>query len=176
MKNYSLMKGTKYLLALIFCFTCSLSMQAQRVAVSSNIIDLAMLTPNVELELNINYKHSFALGVEVNPWRVNDNLSFEHLSVRGEYRFWLDQVMYAHYVGIVAQLSSNNYKFAGSDFMGDMCALGVGYGYSFLVSRKINIVPNISCGCGYNLSPGDGGAKFKPMLLNFGVTFQYLIK
>ncbi len=171
------MRGVKFSIALAILACCSIvPIQAQRIAVATNLAELLTLTPNVELEMILNHKRSFALSIDANPIQLSDNLSFEHLSVSGEYRFWIDQVMYAHYVSAVVQVASNNYSIGSFESVGDMCSLGVGYGYSFLISRKINIVPNISFGCGYCLDPVDSGSRFKPALLNFGVSFQYLIK
>ncbi len=170
------MRVAKFSTVLVILVCSIVPIQAQRIAVSTNVAELLTLTPNIEVELPLNHKRSFALTIDANPIQLSDNLSFEHLSVSGEYRFWIDQVMYAHYVSAVVQVASNNYTLGGVESVGDICALGVGYGYSFLISRKINIVPNISFGCGYSLDPVDSGSRFKPALLNLGVSFQYLIK
>ena len=69
-------------------------------------------------------------------------------------------------------------------------ALGVGYGYSFIIGKKLNLVPSIGVGLAFGQSyegqdqmiePGKGVEAVatrgvKPVVTRLGLTLQYVLK
>ena len=67
---------------------------------------------------------------------------------------------------------------------------GIGYGYSFIMGERLNLIPEIGVGIGYGNSydgydqmvgAGQGvqaivTRNFKPILTRLGITIQYVLK
>ncbi|MGL5561469.1 MAG: DUF3575 domain-containing protein [Tannerellaceae bacterium] len=150
---------------------------AQRVAVSSNLVGLGLLSANLEGEIGLNHQSTLAVNTSCAPWKITDKLSLRHLSIVPEYRYWFKQSMYAHYVGVNALYCAYNINISHKRYVGNTVGLGLGYGYSFVVGERWNVVPGIGVGVGWNnrRSNSESIPKISPILTRLGISIQYLI-
>jgi hypothetical protein len=97
--------------------------------------------------------------------------------------------LYAHYIGVDAVASSSDIGLGRNQFRDEYIGIGVGYGYSFIIGKKLNIVPGIGVGLAYgnsyegydHMNSGQGVQAvatpgFKPILTRLSVTIQYVLK
>ena len=112
------------------------------------------------------------------------------MALRASYKYWFNQSLYAHYVSVDGVLCSSDFQLKNIGSRDEYVSLGVGYGYSFIISKKINIVPNIGVGLAYGtnyqgtdhmVKPSEGVQAVEkvgiiPVLTRLGVTFQYILR
>lgn len=111
------------------------------------------------------------------PWRLSKNLSFRQISIRPTYKYWFKQAFYAHYIGIDLLYSAYDIHLKNKFYDGNIIALGIGYGYSFLLNERLNLIPGIGIGVGYNHSRNQTvKSGIKPVLTQAAITLQYVIR
>jgi hypothetical protein len=112
------------------------------------------------------------------------------MTFRAGYKYWFSQALYAHYVGVDAVASSSEVGLGQNKFKDEYVGLGIGYGYSFIIGKKLNIVPGIGVGLAYgnsyqgydHMNGTNQGVQavatpgFKPILTRLSVTIQYILK
>ena len=170
------MKRHKIILLIITALSLFISVNsyAQRLAVSTNAIGWATLSPNVSVDMAFSRHSSVAMEVSVAPWNVSDKFSVAHLTISPEYKYWFTMPFYGHYAGVNALYSSYNRVKDYQDKQGNIIAIGATYGYAFLINRKWNIVPNIGVGAGCNFTGGK--REFIVVPTKVGINFQMVIK
>lgn len=144
---------------------CSQS-AAQNVALKTNLLYDALLSPTVGVEAGVAPKWSIDLSATINNWAVNDH-RWKQWMVQPEVRYWFCQRFSGHFLGfhgIGGQYNfgnlKNNINFLGTDFstltdhrkQGWMAGLGVAYGYSWILSRHWNIEAELGIGWIYTNS------------------------
>lgn len=140
--------------------------KAQDVAVKTNLIYDALLSPNVAIEVGLAPKWTADLSGTLNAWTVNDR-RWKQWHVQPEVRYWFCQRFSGHFVGahaIGGQYNfgnlDNNIKFLGTDFsklsdqrfQGWMAGAGIAYGYSWILDRHWNLEAEIGIGWIYTMS------------------------
>lgn len=122
----------------------SLTAAAQHTAVKTNALYWATTTPNLAFEQKVGRKWTAELAVGYNPFTFSDNKKLKHIAIQPEARYWLCSPFEGHFFGLHAIYSHYN---AGGikmpfglfknlrdyRFQGDMGALGLGYGYSWML-------------------------------------------
>ena len=141
-------------------------MRAQDVAVKSNLLYDALLSPTLGVEVGLAPKWTLDVSGTINAWAVNDH-RWKQWMVQPEARYWFCQRFSGHFVGahlIGGQYNfgnlNNGIKFLGTDFsklsdqryQGWMAGAGVAYGYSWILSRHWNIEAEIGIGWIYTRS------------------------
>ncbi|MGL5786751.1 MAG: DUF3575 domain-containing protein [Bacteroidales bacterium] len=150
---------------------------AQRLGVTTNLLSWATLSPNIGMELCVSHKSSLAFGLTATPWKISDRLSLRQISITPEYRYWFKQVLYGHYIGINMLYSAYDFRFRRKKYDGNLIALGLGYGYSFLLSERLSIIPGIGFGLGYDHSRiSSVRSGFKPVITKATITLQYVLR
>lgn len=139
---------------------------AQKVAVKSNLLYDALLSPTVGVEVGVAPKWTVDLSGTINAWAVNDH-RWKQWMVQPEARYWFCQRFSGHFVGahlIGGQYNfgnlNNNIKFLGTDFsklsdkryQGWMAGAGIAYGYSWILDRHWNFEAEIGIGWIYTRS------------------------
>ena len=66
------------LLALAACFTATPKAQAQSVAVKTNLLYDATLTPNLGVEMGLGKRVTAQLFYGLNPWKFSEGKSIRH--------------------------------------------------------------------------------------------------
>lgn len=163
---------------------------AQRMAVTSNLLEDVLLAPNVGVDVVVADKQSFSLDITCAPYSLSKAVHNKQMAVRAGYKFWFAQALYAHYVSIDGVLCSSDIQVGRLGSRDEYAGIGVGYGYSFIVNSKLNIVPNVGIGVAYGfnyegtdhmIKPNEGvqaieTVGIRPILTRLGVTIQYVLR
>lgn len=133
------------------------------VAIKSNILYDALLSPNIGIEIGVAPKVTLDLSGNLNLWRVNGH-SWKHWQIQPEARYWFCQRFSGHFVGLethVGQFNMGNINFGlnflGTDFrklrdrryQGWQGGLGVTYGYAWILSKHWNFEAELGLGYSY---------------------------
>ena len=139
---------------------------AQQVALKTNLLYDALLSPTVGVEVGVAPKWTIDLSATINNWAVNDH-RWKQWMVQPEARYWFCQPFSGHFVGVHALGGQYNFgnlkndiKFLGTDFseltkyrkQGWMAGLGVAYGYSWILSPRWNLEAELGIGWIYTKS------------------------
>lgn len=146
------------LVAILLCMP-SLSISAQHLALKSNATYLATATPNLGLELKTTSKWTCELSVGYNPFSFSGNKKWKHVAAEIEPRYWLCSPFAGHFMG--ADLLYSHYNAGNVDlpfgifpelknhrFQGDLGAVGLVYGYSWMIHRRWSIEGAVGLGIG----------------------------
>lgn len=137
--------------------------RAQEVAVKTNLLSDATLSPNIGIEVGLRPHWTFDFSGEINAWKVNDR-SWRHWLVQPELRYWLCDRWQGHFFGIhliggqfnlnnidVPDFFGNHFKKAATyRYQGWGVGAGIAYGYSWILSKHWNIEAEIGIGWIYN--------------------------
>lgn len=148
---------------------------AQRLSIYSNALELITFSPNIGIQFTPTSHTSYSLDFSYSPWDINNTFSYTKFSVKPEFKYWFSQVSYSHYIGANILLSSYKIDLGKIHKTGDIIALGLTYGYSFIINERWNIIPNIGFGVGYNYDYKIQKGDIVPTLTKIGVTFEYII-
>lgn len=133
---------------------------AQNVALKTNILTDAFLSPNLGLEFGLAPKWTLDVVGELNLWTVNGH-KWKHWFVQPEARYWFCDRFAGHFLGvhvIGGQYNwgniKNNVTFLGSKFknltdhryQGWAGGAGIAYGYDWILSKHWNIEAEIGIG------------------------------
>ena len=136
---------------------------AQDVAMKTDLVNDALLSPNLGVEVGLAPKWSLDVRAELNAWSVNGH-KWKHWFVQPEARYWLCQRFAGHFFGVHAiggQYNfgglKNNVSWLGSDFsalsdsryQGWFVGAGVAYGYAWILGRHWNLEAEIGFGYAY---------------------------
>ncbi|MCM1163402.1 MAG: DUF3575 domain-containing protein [Muribaculaceae bacterium] len=153
----------KCLILTILCLMATFGVSAQKVAVKSNLLYDALLSPNAGVEVKLAPKWTFDLSGNINAWDINDH-RWKHWLVQPEGRYWFCDAFSGHFVGahlLGGQYNWGNlnipFKLFGTDFrklkdyrfQGWYGGAGVVYGYSWILNRHWNIEAVIGLGWTY---------------------------
>lgn len=181
--------GKKILLtgAALLCL-CSNASYAQRIALKTNMLYLATLTPNIELETRIAPKFTSSISIAGNFYKYKENYEPGFLLIEPEIRYWFERPMARHFLGIAGLYGDYNVKWGDMRHDGDAIGAGLTYGYDFVIGRRWNIELSLAAGMAhirdikYNVQetpvaptePNDKG--WKPAVLRAGITLSYILK
>lgn len=154
-------KNGRLILA-ICCFLLlltSLSANAQHTAVKTNLLYWATTTPNLSVETRLSPKWTLDVTAGYNPFTFSDNRKLRHVLIQPEARYWFCSVFAGHFAGV--NLLYSHYNVGGWHlplgifpdlkkyrFQGDLGAIGVSYGYSWMLSRRWSLEAEIGVGVG----------------------------
>jgi len=119
--------------------------RAQQLAVKTNVLGLAALSPNLGLEVVTGEHASVALSVMGNYHPYGSQMKL--LVLQPEFRYWFNgRPLTREYVGIAAFGASYDLALASRVYQGNALALGVSAGYVFTLGTRINL--ELSAGTG----------------------------
>lgn len=151
---------------LLLTFVISLNTMAQRVAVKTNLLYDATLTPNVGIELGMGRKHTLQGFYSLNLWKkpLGDHRQWKHWQAGLEYHWWPCSKFNGHFVGVHAMGGEFNFaalkhfKLPFYNWPSDLntmryegwnAGVGVTYGYQWILSRHWNLEASIGAGYQY---------------------------
>lgn len=179
----------RFIMVAVLMIVAKTSVHAQRLAVTTNLLEDVFVTPNVGVDIVLSDRQSVAFDASFAPYKLSQQFSNKRMTFRAGYKYWLNQAFYAHYVGVDAVASSSDVVVGQFNSRDEYVGLGVAYGYSFILGKKLSIVPSIGVGLAYGNSyqghdhmesgkpvyavatPG-----FKPILTRLSVTIHYILK
>lgn len=178
------MNKFRFLLVTIVIFVSVNSAYAQRAAVSTDLLKWATLSANISADVVLDTNISLNLEASYNPFNnIYNDMSAEHMMFSPELRVWLKRALYSHYIGFNVMSVIYDVEYNGKAYKGQAAAIGLGYGYSFILAKRWNLTPYIGFGYGYSqryTEPELGAdspveASFEPMITKLGVSFSYII-
>lgn len=159
---------------------------AQRIALKTNLLYWATLSPNFELEARLSPKFTGSIAITGNFAKVQDYQP-GFVAVEPELRYWFERPMARHFIGLSGMYTDYDIKWKDMSHTGDAVGAGLVYGYDFVIGRQWNIELSIGAGMArvrdikYNVntqqkpeSPNNIG--WKPALMRAGVTLSYILK
>lgn len=175
---------------MVFMIATKTSLNAQRIALTSNLIEDVVLTPNLGVDIVLADRQSLTFDTSFAPYKLSQHFHNKRAAFRIGYKYWFNQTFYAHYIGCDAIVSSSDVGIGQYGFRDEYVGIGLGYGYSFIISKRLNIVPSVGIGVAYGqsyegydqmLRPGVGveaqaTVGLKPILTRLAVTIQYVLK
>jgi hypothetical protein len=161
-------------------------------AIKSNLVFAAALTPNLALELPIKKHFSIELSSTYNIWDMKGNVKWKNLVVMSEFRYWPKKNMEGRFYGFNVNWAKYNIGgipmpyFAEADYYrydGWTMGAGVSVGYMWYLSRHWSFEANVGLGVNYTsydkyLQPVCGAywGSFKNILImptKIGLSFVY---
>lgn len=157
------MKAKSIITAIVLAVLGIARVQAQDVAVKTDLLKDVVLTPTIGVEFGLAPKWTFEVSGSLNAWPVNDHY-WKQWMVMPEARYWFCQRFAGHFVGVHVLGGQynfgnlhNNIKFLGTDFskltderhQGWMVGAGIAYGYDWILSRHWNLEAEIGFGWVY---------------------------
>lgn len=154
------MKRLRLLFLLLSAIATSLTVSAQKVALKTNLLYDALLTPDLGVEVKLAPQWTLDLTGRLNAWSVNDR-RWKQWSVQPEARYWFCEAFSGHFLGAHAIGGQYNFghlpfgfKFLGTDFsvlkdyrlQGWMAGAGIAYGYSWILDKHWNLEAEIGLG------------------------------
>lgn len=137
---------------------------AQRVAVKTNLLSDAVLSPNVGVEMALAPKLTLDVNSQFNGWTLSHDRRWKHWTVQPELRYWLCDRFGSHFLGV--HLHGGQYNLGGFDgrlnffgtdarklkdsrYQGWFVGAGVAYGYAWVLDRHWNLETEIGFGYSY---------------------------
>ena len=131
-----------------------------RWAVKTNLLGWGTASPNAAAEVRIAPKATLNVGLSYNPFSYRGNKKWKHVFVQPEVRYWLCAPFGGHYVG--GHIFYSHYNAGGvrvpfglwdgledNRYQGDLGAVGVSYGYHWILSPRWSIEAEIGIGLAY---------------------------
>lgn len=118
------------------------------IAVKTNLVWAATLTPNLAAEIGLGYRTSLEISGGNNRWNLDgteeDNKKLVHWTIKPEFRYWLCERFNGHFFGVHAFYSKFNV--GGYDipmlfdkefrYEGDAYGAGISYGYHWMWNKR----------------------------------------
>ncbi len=136
----------KKILVIIAVLISAVNVRAQMLAVSTNVLMDAMMTPNIGAEL-VTGEHS-TVGLHVfgnnKPW----GMDMKMIGVQPEYRYFFSgRPMHREFVGVGGIGSVYDMTWGGKVYDGIALGGGITFGYVFSIGKRINI----DCHAGFGM-------------------------
>lgn len=183
---YVMRNGRRLIAALSFLLVfCGVQVHAQRVAVKTNALGWLTASPNLEAEFVLGRHVSLGMGIAGNPISTNNfKTTFTHF--QPEVRYWLNRPMVSHFFGVTAFMNNFNMLVKDVHHKGDALAVGLTYGYAWVLNDHWNIEATAGVGLIHYRqtkydegAPKPGGANDSKNIIapvKLGVSFVYVIR
>lgn len=158
MKKMKIGIRTLLLLGLALCGQRGMG---QNIAVKTNILYDAALTPNLGLEIGLAPRWTLDVSANYNGWTLSHGRRWKHWLIQPEGRYWLCDRFAGHFLGAhllggqfnvgglkngISFLGTDFYKFSNRRYQGWMMGAGVAYGYAWILSRHLNLEAELGLG------------------------------
>lgn len=152
------------LLLILVIAGASQGLHAQKIALKSNLLADALLSPNLGLEVGLAPKWTLDLTGQLNGWTLANDKRWKHWAVQPEARHWLCDRFSGHFLGAHVHggqfnmggfnggmnlLGTDTRKLKDTRFQGWFAGVGVAYGYAWILGRHWNIEAEIGVGYSY---------------------------
>lgn len=138
----------------------ALNAYSQNVALKTNLLGWATLSPNAGVEWAFGQKSTLNVSGVFNPFRFGNYKHWKHWMVQPEYRYWFCEKFNGHFLGF--HLLGGEYNIAkvklpfgiypnlaDTRYQGWAAGAGVTYGYQWLLSKYWAIEATIGVGYVY---------------------------
>jgi len=188
---------------IVLMLVCGLSLNAQKVAVKTNLLyGAGTLTPNLGVEFGLGQRTTLDISGGYNPWNLEgtatDNKKWVHYLVQPEFRYWLCERFNGHFFGVHGLFGEYNVGGIEIPFFGDPLfdknsryegiayGGGLSYGYHWMWGKRWGMEFTLGIGAVYtsfdkydctmcSVQTGTGD-KFYFGPTKAGISLVYLIK
>lgn len=136
-------KGWILLLLLLGIFVSKTN--AQRIALKTNVLYDATLSPNIGIEFRTSRHFSMGIDILGNPVNIG-KYKLNFVGIEGEGRYWFSRAMTRHFVGVMGWAENHDFRFNTKRHYGDAFAAGITYGYVWPISKRFNMEATIGAG------------------------------
>lgn len=136
----------------------------QNVAIKTNLLSDAVLSPNLGIEVGLAPRWTLDVTGQLNAWKLSGDRRWKHWAVQPGTRYWLCDRFGAHFFGV--HVHGGQYNIGGIDIKADFLGTdfrklkdsryqgwfvggGVSYGYAFILGRHWNLETEIGAGYSY---------------------------
>lgn len=157
------MKRIILLLAIVIA-GASQTVRGQNVAIKTNMLADAFLSPNTGVEIGIAPRWTLDATGQFNAWTMSHDRRWKHWAVQPEARYWFCDRFSGHFIG--AHMHGGKYNIGGFDgrlhflgtdarklkdsrYQGWFIGAGVAYGYAWILDRHWNLEAEIGFGYSY---------------------------
>ena len=179
------LKDKRRVVFILLIFLMPLSVYSQKIAVKTNLLEWATISPNISAEFVVSPTMSLDLTASFNEWTPFKNAKFDHLRIQPEIRYWFQRPMAQHFLGFTLLYIDYDMKSKGVCHDGQAVGGGFTYGYDFVLSKRWNL--ELTAGVGticrferkydegseYPIATNNKGWCLIPVKL--GVTLSYVI-
>ena len=156
----------KRLISFLVAVACGIAMSinAQKVALKSDLLADGILNPNLGIEVGIAPKWTLDVTGQFNLWTLSHDRRWKHWAMQPEARYWFCDRFAGHFVGL--HLHGGQYNIGGVDgkinflgtdarklndtrYQGWFAGAGIAYGYARILGRHWNIEAEIGLGYSY---------------------------
>ncbi len=175
----------RWMILILIAVFYSSSLSAQRFAIKTNALTWATLSPNLGVELVVAEKVTLNLSTTFNPFKIKD-YKLHFVQVQPEIKYWFGRPLAEHYLGVTGFFANNNMQFNDSYYKGDAYAVGLTYGYAWVLSNRWSMEASLGFGVihyrqfhrlkdeTYPTMPNKTGNKVAPVKI--GLSFYYILK
>lgn len=134
-----ILKNRKGVILVFFMILLPLSGYAQKIAVKTNALEWATISPNISAEFVVSHNMSLDLTASFNEWTPYANSKFDHLRIQPELRYWFQRPMAQHFLGFTLMYIDYDLMRKGVCHDGQAVGGGFTYGYDFVLSKRWNL-------------------------------------
>ncbi|MCD7901078.1 MAG: DUF3575 domain-containing protein [Bacteroides sp.] len=132
--------------------------QAQKVALKSNLLYDATTTLNLGMEFALARKWTLDVPVNFNPWKFNDGTRLRHWGVQPEVRYWFCENFRRTFIGLHGHYADFNvgglpdWSFISKNmqenrYQGHLYGAGISIGHAWILKKRWSL--EASLGVGY---------------------------
>lgn len=164
----------------------------QKVAVKTNLLYDATATANLGVEVGLAPKWTLDLSGNLNAWTIKEGKRWKQWMVQPEARYWTCERFSGHFFALHAL--GGQFNFGGIPLFGLkdtrkqgwMAGAGLGYGYSWILSRHVNLELELGVGyvhsrydqfecegCGRKIAENQKGHYFGPTKAALNLVFAF---
>lgn len=123
---------------ILFCCIFQ-STYSQKIAVKTNAVLWATISPNISAEFVVSPSISLDLSASFNAWFPVSDLKIDHFSASPEIRYWFNRPMAQHFIGLAVLYVDYGIGYKGTMYDGQALGGGITYGYNFVLGRHWNL-------------------------------------
>ena len=138
----------KYLLIFLFLYL-PWSLEAQKVALKTNVAYWATTTLNLGGELAVAKRQTLDLTANYNPFHFRDNKKIMHWAIQPEWRYWVCRRFVGSFFGVHAHGGKYNGGLKKYRYDGWFVGGGISYGYQWIIGKHWNLETELGIGYAY---------------------------
>lgn len=166
----------------------SQSASAQRVAISTDVVEWATQTANIAVDARLGDRVTLGIGVCGNPFKSyfgDNSLRTANFRVQPRVRYWFNRAMARNFIGFSLTGGTYDLIYRDHHYNGDIVAASVHYGYALVLSKHWNVEFSGGLGVGYTkgyswpsgtMAPENSNVKHAFFMPDLSVSFTYVFK
>ena len=89
-------KRIKIIFIIILLIATKTSLNAQRIALTTNLLEDAIVTPNLGVDIVVADNQSITFDASCAPYKLTQQFYNKCMTFRAGYKYWFSQALYAH--------------------------------------------------------------------------------